>query len=48
MQLDRDDVEMLTFICPTEDCQEMKDVFKIYIDRDDPILKRLKGWKDLL
>ena len=48
MDLKTSTEKMLTFICPTEDCKEMTDVLTMYIDRDDPILKKIPSWKDLL
>lgn len=40
--------KILTFLCPEGDCKEMKDVLRVFISRDDPILDQIKGWKDLL
>jgi len=39
---------IFTFICGVEDCNEMIDILKIFIDREDPKLKSLWSWADLL
>ena len=48
MVLDSADEKMLTFICPTEDCNEMWDILMIFVDREDPILKTIPTYKKML
>ena len=47
MELNTSNEKILSFVCPTEDCQEMTDMLKMYIDRDDPILKKIPTYKKM-